>query len=325
MPCTFRSSLATLACAMLLSFPVAGRAEAPGAVATIGMIGDVARELAGGCVPVEVLIGDGADPHLYQPTASDVRRLQEAGLILHLGFGLEGRLGALLDRLAERRPVVAVGPDSVPEADLIAVSGDYAFDPHLWMDVALWTRTVPTLAQALSGLRPDCAAVIEGNSAPYAAALTALDGWVRDSIASVPEAARVLVTAHDAFAYYARAYGLREVAIQGLSTESEAAVADIREVAQTVVDTGVPAVFVESTINPRTVQAMIEAVVAMGGAVSIGGTLHSDAMGTDGTAEGTYIGMIHANTRAIVTALGGTPAPLPEALRPWAARWGLAP
>jgi len=318
-------SLSACVFAASLCLPAVSARAQPPALATIGMIGDVARELVGDCVPVEVLIGGGGDPHLYQPTASDVRRMQDAGVILYLGFGLEGQMGRVLDKLSSSRPVVAVGPAAVPETDLIAVSGDYAFDPHLWMDPGLWARTVPVIAQALSDLAPDCAAQVADRTGDYTAQLLALDAWVRDSIALVPENRRVLVTAHDAFGYYARAYGLRQIAIQGLSTQSEASVADIRDVAQAVVASGVPAVFVETTINPRTVQAMIEAVAALGGTVTVGGSLYSDAMGDEGTAGGTYIGMIHANTVAIVTALGGTPAPLPPALAPFAIRWGLAP
>jgi manganese/zinc/iron transport system substrate-binding protein len=166
---------------------------------------------------------------------------------------------------------------------------------------------------------------MQDRAAGFAAELAALDAWVRDSLASIPEPSRVLVTAHDAFGYMARAYGLRQVAIQGFSTESEASVADIRAVADAVVAGKVPAVFVESTINPRTIQAMLEAVTAAGGQTTLGGALFSDAMGETGTPEGSYIGMIRANVLAITQGLGGVPAPWPGALRPWAERHSLAP
>lgn len=309
----------------LAAAPVPSRAaEAPLRVlATTGMLADVARNVGGDCVEAEALIGPGLDPHLYQATASDVRRLQRAELILFHGHGLEGQLGAVLDRLGESRPVRAIGPAAVPTAELIPVAGLYGIDPHLWMDVRIWAMTVPVIAAILADLRPDCSAALAGRASRYGAELAALHDWVARAVASIPEGRRVLVTAHDAFGYYARAYGLRVAAVQGLSTESEASVADIRDVAEAVVAAGVPAVFVETTINPRTIAAMLEAVRAAGREARIGGTLFSDAMGEAGTPEGTYIGMLRANTIAIVAGLGGQVPPLPEALAGWAAHWGL--
>lgn len=292
-------------------------------LATVGMIGDLAATVGGTCAAVEVLIGPGNDPHLYQPRASDISRLQQAQVVLHQGFNLEGRLGAVLARLERDRVVMAVGERAVP-ADML-LDSDGAIDPHLWMDVALWARLVPVIAEVLAAQRPDCAADIAARTEVFGRELAALDGWVRQTIASIPEAQRVLVTAHDAFGYFARAYGVREVAIQGFSTESEASVADIRDVASEVVSSGVPAVFVESTINPRTMQAMLEAVAAQGAQVGLGGALFSDAMGEAGTPEGSYIGMIRSNALTIAGALGGTPAPWPEDLAAWAERYGVAP
>jgi manganese/zinc/iron transport system substrate-binding protein len=193
------------------------------------------------------------------------------------------------------------------------------------MDAALWSRLVPVIEQTLSTARPDCAPGIAERADTLQAELDALDDWARSSLASIPEKARVLVTAHDAFGYFARAYGVRQEAIQGFSTESEASVADLQAIAAVVIETGVPAVFVESTINPRTIEAMREAVAAGGGTVALGGSLFSDAMGEAGTPEGTYIGMMRANVQTIATALGGTPSPWPEALRPWAERNNVSP
>jgi len=276
-------------------------------LATVGMIGDLAASVGGDCAAVEVLIGAGSDPHLYQPRASDISRLQAARVVLYEGFNLEGRLGAVLDRLRRDRVVVAVGEEAVP-ADILLTSHG-AVDPHLWMDVSIWARLVPVIADVLAREQPQCEADIAARAAQLHTEMAALDTWVRETLGSIPEEHRVLVTAHDAFGYFARAYGLHEVAIQGFSTESEASVADIRSVAAEVVDTGVPAVFVESTINPRTVQAMLEAVAAQGGQVTLGGQLYSDAMGEPGTPEGTYIGMIRANVLTIAAALGAGQRP----------------
>ncbi|MDR5653247.1 metal ABC transporter solute-binding protein, Zn/Mn family [Ruixingdingia sedimenti] len=311
---------AALSLVMLLALPsAAAAADRPGVLATIGMIGDLAAGVAGECAAVSTLMGPGVDPHLYRATPADVRAMDRADLVLYLGLGLEGQLAEVLGRFAARKPVVAVGA-ALPQDELAAGDG---VDPHVWMDPGLWRQTLPALAGALTGLTPDCAGPIAANAERIGAELDALDRWVADSIGALPEPARVLVTAHDAFGYYGRAYGLRLVAIQGLSTESEASVADIAGTARLVAEAGVPAVFVESTINPRTIQAMIAAARDLGHDLAVGGSLYSDAMGAEGTAEGTYIGMIHANTRAIVTALGGMPAPLPAELAGWAAHWGV--
>lgn len=305
------------ACAMGLAAAPAAAQDAPlNVMATIAMIGDVAAEIGGECAAVDVLVPTGADPHLYEPTAGDVGRMQRAELILVNGYGLEGRLGAVLGRLGETRSVVMVAEAAGAAAPdrMIATEELSGTDPHLWMSPAVWALTVPVLAEAMSDLRPACAADIAARAADYAARLAALDGWVRGSMESVPESARVLVSAHDAFEYYARDYGLRVAAIQGLSTEAEASIADIRETAEAVLAAGVPAVFVETTINPRTIQSLVDSVTAQGGSLTIGGELFSDAMGDPGTLAGTYIGMIRHNTETIVTALGGTPAPLPAPL-----------
>jgi manganese/zinc/iron transport system substrate-binding protein len=312
--------MACFSAASLSSVPVFGQVEV---LATVGMVADIADELGAECTSVSALIGAGIDPHDYQPAASDVRRLQGAELILHVGFGLEGRLGTILDRLAETRPVIAVAEAAV-DPDALLFEGEGIVDPHLWMDVGLWARTVPVIADALAGLAPDCADDIAQRAAGYAAKLDALDTWVGASLASVPEGQRVLVTAHDAFSYFARAYGFDMAeGIEGISTESEASIADIRAVAETVVRLRVPAVFVETTVNPRTIEALVAEVRALGHDVEIGGELYSDALGAAGTPEGTYIGMIRANTQTVADALGGAILPLPPELAGWATRWGL--
>jgi manganese/zinc/iron transport system substrate-binding protein len=192
------------------------------------------------------------------------------------------------------------------------------------MDPALWAGTIGPMADAMAALAPGCAADMAARADALGAELAALDGWVAAGIATIPEPARVLVTAHDAFGYFARRYGLEEAALQGFSTEAEASIADISETAALVIARGVPAVFVETTVNPRAVAALTEAVAAQGGSVAIGPELYSDAMGDPATPEGSYVGMIRHNALAIISALGGTPAPWPEALGPWAARQGIA-
>lgn len=292
-------------------------------VATIGMIGDIAQTIGGDCVAVETMMGPGIDPHLYQATARDVQTLNHAGLILYSGYGLEGQLAGVLERYGDRVPTLAVSEAGIARSELIETDTAYGVDPHLWMDVSLWAQTVPAMAGALGDLVPQCVDTIAGNAQDYQTQLDAIHEWAKAAIASIPEDARVLVTAHDAFNYYGRAYGIEVAGIQGISTQSEAAIADIRQTAALIVEQGVPAIFVESTINPRTIEAVIEAARQSGHNVKIGGELFSDAMGDTGTAEGNYIGMIHANTLAITQALGGTPPPLPDALTPWADQWSI--
>lgn len=309
---------------LLLAAATPAAAQTPlNVVATVGMIGDIAQTIGGDCVAVETMMGPGIDPHLYQATARDVQTLNHAELILYSGYSLEGQLGEVFARYGERVPTLAVAEDGIDQADTIAVDGGEAVDPHIWMDVALWARIVPVVAEGIGALAPDCAAAIAANASGYESELAALDEWVTQTIASIPAQQRILVTAHDAFAYYGRAYGIEVAGIQGISTQSEAAIADIRQTANLIVEREVPAIFVESTINPRTIQAVIETARQSGQPVEIGGELYSDAMGDADTADGTYIGMIYSNTKAIAEALGGTPAPLPQPLVNWANQWSI--
>lgn len=299
----------------------ATRAEPPAAIATIAMIGEVAAGIAGSCAGVTTMMGPGIDPHLYQPSAGDVRDMVAADLLLYSGHNLEGQLGEVLSRLEGRKPAIAVAERAVGDEELIRPEGtDYA-DPHLWMDAALWSRTAPVLGEVLTALAPDCEIEIAERGGQAEVEMAALDAWIREAVATIPEETRMLVTAHDAFAYYGRAYGLEVVGIQGISTDSEAGIGDIRATVDIVIEAGVPAIFVESTISPRTVEAVVAAARERGHTLTVGPELYSDAMGEAGTAEGTYIGMLHANTRAIVGALGGTLPPLPETLSDWAERW----
>lgn len=304
---------------------LASAEEAPlNVVTTIGMIADVAQEVGGECVSVEAMMGPGVDPHLYQASASDVATLRGAEQIIYSGYSLEGQLGSVLENFSQRTPTLAVSPASIDPSSLITSQDVYGIDPHLWMDVSLWAQTLPILSETFSEARPACADTIEANTERYQAQLLALHEWVKASIASIPEQQRVLVTAHDAFNYFGRAYGIEVEGIQGISTETETGIADIRSMADTVVEREIPAVFIESTINPRTIQAVIDAARQRDHDVAIGGELYSDAMGDTGTVDGTYMGMIYRNTQHIVDALGGTLAPLPDPLTDWADEWELA-
>jgi len=308
----------------LLSLPVF--AQPLPVVATTAMVGELVREVGGECVEVTVLIGAGIDPHLYRASAGDVSRLGRARWIVHHGLGLEGALGSLLRNLQQRTPTLAVGDAiaaALPDALRSDTSeGEAQPDPHLWLDAALWGAGTDIVAEALAELLPECRDALSARATAHRAELAALDTWARTSIASIPEAQRVLVTSHDAFHYFGSAYGLTVHGIEGISTESEASIADIRETTELVVKSGVPAIFLESSISPRTIEAVRAAARDQGQAVALGGTLFGDAMGSAGTPEGTIIGMLRHNILTITAALGGEAAPWPAELADWANRWG---
>ncbi len=304
---TRRSFLcSTAATALAAGLPAVARAAAPlTVVATTGMIADAARAVAGEVAEVAALMGPGVDPHAYRQTRSDIVALSRADVVLWNGLYLEAQLEDLMADLARRQPVVAVA-EAVPVA-LRLGDADYPdrFDPHVWMDPDLWASVVGAVRDALVAARPEAEAQFQTNAEAHLADVAALGTYARDVLASVPAAARGLVTAHDAFGYFGRAYGWRVEGIQGISTESEAGLARIAELVDLLVTARIGAVFVESSVSDRGLRALIEGAAARGHAVTIGGELYSDAMGAPGTYEGTWLGMIDHNVTTIARALGG--------------------
>lgn len=305
---------------MLIAF--SAFAQPLNVVTTVGTIADVTKSVGGECVEVTGLMGPGIDPHLYKASASDVRTLQRTDIIFYSGYNLEGQLGEVLGKLSRQITTVAVSEGAITEEETLRKAGGNATDPHLWMDVSLWARTADVIAQTLTEASPDCQNAM-ANAEAYKTQLAALHEWIGESIITIPETQRILVTAHDAFFYYSRAYGIDVASVQGVSTQSEASIEDIRSTVATVAERQIPAIFIESSINPRTIEAVLQAVENQEFTTKIGGSLFSDAMGEAGTANGTYIGMLYHNTQTIVEALGGTIAPLPEALQSWAETWNL--
>jgi manganese/zinc/iron transport system substrate-binding protein len=284
------------------------RAGAPlSALATTGMIGDLVREIGAERVRVEVLMGPGVDPHLYRATREDVARMLRADVIFYNGLLLEGKMSDAFVRVARAgRPVYAV-TELLPEELLIEPDGaDGHFDPHVWMDPRAWSRAAELIAETLARHDPRGAATFRRNLEALFARIAALDAYAERVLATIPERQRVVVSAHDAFNYFARRYGIEVLGIQGLSTESEPGVRRIQELVEVLVERRIPAVFIETSVPDRNVLALIEGAAARGHRVVLGGELFSDAMGDPGTYEATYIGMIDHNVTTITRALGGT-------------------
>lgn len=271
---------------------------------TTNFITDTLREIGGDRVEVTGLMGAGVDPHLYKASAGDVGKLRDADLIVYGGLNLEGKMADLLDELAERQTTVAITKD-IPRERLLAPPQGTAFDydPHVWFDVGLWQTAARTAAAALKEKDPSHAAVYDANLARYLQRLDEVDADVRAQIASIPRERRVLVTSHDAFSYFGRRYDVDVVAIQGISTATEATTASVRRVAQIIADRNVKAAFIESSVPRQTIDAVLAAARRRGADVRLGGSLFSDAAGDTGTPEGTYIGMLRANADTITQGL----------------------
>lgn len=275
------------------------------AVTTVGMITDIVRNVGGQRVSVTGLMGPGVDPHLYKATEGNVILLLEADVVFYNGLHLEARMGEVLERMQGRTRTVAV-TDYIDRSLLLAPPEfEGAYDPHVWFDVALWMKAVERVRDTLMEMDPASAHLYRANAEAYLAQLADLHAYVKAQAGRVPAGQRVLITAHDAFNYFGRAYGFEVRGLQGISTATEAGTADVQRLADFIAERRIRAVFVESSVSPRTIEAVQAAVQARGFDVRIGGQLFSDAMGDEGTPEGTYIGMVRHNIDTIVGALLG--------------------
>ena len=277
-------------------------------VTTIGMITDIVENVGGNRVEVIGLMGPGVDPHLYKPSAGDVQKLNSAALIFYNGLHLESKMGDVLAKMSGNTKTVAV-TDAVDRSLLLTppeFEGQY--DPHLWFDVTLWMKAVGKVRDILSEYDPDSTLMYWSNAQRYFAKLAELHEYVKAQVERVPSEQRVLVTAHDAFNYFGKAYGFEVRGLQGISTATEAGIADVQDLSTFIAERRIPAIFVESSVSPRSLEAVKAAVKSKGFNVEIGGELFSDAMGNQGTPEGTYIGMVRHNVDTIVNALIGEPS-----------------
>lgn len=272
--------------------------------ATTGMVAEVGARVGGDAVAVQALMGPGVDPHLYKVSESDLARLSEAELILYNGLNLEGKMADVLSRMGgSGRRAVAIA-ESIP-ADQLREPPEFKGhpDPHVWFDVALWRQTLAPAMEALAALRPESKSLFEQNMRAYDTELDELDRYCRAELARIPRGRRLLVTAHDAFGYFGRAYDVEVMGLQGISTLSEYSLRDVEKLVEIIVSRRVKAVFVESSVASRSIEAVAAGCKARGHQVRIGGTLFSDAMGAAGSPEGTYAGMVRHNVRTIVEAL----------------------
>lgn len=275
------------------------------AVTTTGMITDIVANVGGERVNVTGLMGPGVDPHLYKATAGNVNTLMNADVIFYNGLHLEAQLGEVLEEMQARTVTVAVAEGIDKGLLLSPAEFEGAYDPHVWMDVSLWMEAVRSVRDTLAELDPTHRDVYQDNATRYLAELEELHEYVLSQAKSLPDDKRVLITAHDAFNYFGRAYGFEVRGLQGISTVSEPSTADVQDLAAFIVERRIPALFVETSVPVRTIEAVRAAVQAQGFDVRLGGELFSDAMGDPGSPQGTYIGMIRHNVDTVVGSLAG--------------------
>ncbi|WP_151996830.1 metal ABC transporter solute-binding protein, Zn/Mn family [Imperialibacter sp. 75] len=272
-------------------------------LATTGMIYDAVLNIAKDSVEADALMGPGVDPHLYKATQGDLQRLSAANVVFYNGLHLEGKMGEVLEKLGRLKPVVAVSEEIPKEKlrDTPVFAGNY--DPHIWFNVDLWKNAVLEVGKTLKEKDPANAAYYQKNLEVYLKKLDSLHSWVTSEIATIPETQRILVTAHDAFGYFGDAYNIEVNGLQGISTQSEFGLKDVADLVNLIVDRNVKAVFVETSVSERAINAVVDGCRQRGHQVVIGGKLYSDAMGEFGTQDGTYIGMVTANVNTIVSSL----------------------
>lgn len=271
--------------------------------ATTGMVADIAARVGGDLVEVTQLMGAGVDPHLYKASQGDIKRLDEADIIFYSGLHLEGKMGEIFEKMGKTKPVKAVTA-SIPEELLLAdpqAQGQH--DPHVWFDVSLWMKAVETVRDEMVAFDPAHQETYKANAEQYLKELADLHEYAKTSLASIPKEQRVLVTAHDAFSYFGKAYDIEVIGLQGISTAAEYGLNDVQQLVDTLVDRKIKAVFVESSVPKKSIEAVVEGAKAKNHTVVIGGELFSDAMGAPGTPEGTYPGMVKHNVDTIVNAL----------------------
>ncbi len=273
-------------------------------VTTTTMITDLLHNIGGDLINLQGLMGSGVDPHLYKASEGDVAKLVNADIIFYNGIHLEGKLVEVFEKMGHNNNKTVAIAEGLDKSTLInseLFQGNY--DPHIWFDVTYWKDATRFIVKKLSEKLPEHKTIFEENGKIYLAKLTTLKAKITSIVETLPKEKRVLVTAHDAFSYFGRSFGFEVLGLQGLSTATEAGVKDVQKLAAFIIDKNIKAVFIESSVPKRTIEALQAAVNSKGHDVKIGGTLYSDALGNAGTIEGTYIGMFEYNVNTIVNAL----------------------
>ena len=280
-----------------------GKNQKPLVITTTGMISDGLKNILGDVAEVKALMGPGVDPHLYKATQGDLALLESADYIFYNGIHLEGKMAEIFQKMARNKPVVAVG-DGVSHSQLRQMQlQEDTYDPHIWFDVKLWQQAIDFAADTLEKLLPEQATGIAERKNIYHIMLDSLDVTVKTRMAEIPQKNRVLVTAHDAFGYFGRAYGVEVKALQGISTVSEFGLKDVTDLVDFISKNKIPSLFVETSVPEKYLRSVMEGCQKSGHEVKIGGSLFSDAMGANGTPEGTYRGMVMKNVNTIVEGL----------------------
>lgn len=284
--------------------PIGSQEQTNRVVCTTGIIADAVNELLKGqdSIRVEALMGPGVDPHLYKASQGDIEKLTQADLIIYNGLHLEGKMAELFEKMKRKNKLAAA--EAIPAESLINNS-DFisAYDPHVWFDLELWSIAVQSMANKLKEQYPSLSEKIDLNAERYLQEIMDLHKELGKLISQIPEKQRVLITAHDAFKYYGLQYGLEVKGLQGISTSSEYGIRDVSNLAQFVYQQEIKAIFVESSIPKRAINAVQDAVQDLGGKVNLGGELYSDALGAADGPAGTYLKMVRVNTNTIVKAL----------------------
>lgn len=275
-------------------------------ITTTNFLDDTVRQVGGPYVHTTRLMGPGVDPHLYQAKASDLDAMRQADAVFAVGLFLEGSMQQTLDDISRTKPVLFAG-ERIPKDKLLSpppgAAPEEENDPHVWFDPSLWAYVIDAVRDQLTELDPEHAGEFRDRAAKYKAEVQALTEELRTELKAIPEKRRHLVTSHDAFRYFGRAFDVKVTAIQGISTQEEATTADIGRVAKSIAESGVSSVFVESSVSGQTLQSVLAAVRQRGKTIEIGGELYSDSAGDDGTPEGTYLGMLRANAKTLVDGL----------------------
>ena len=277
--------------------------EKPLVVTTTGQIADAVKIIAGDSVEVKSLMGPGVDPHLYKATQGDLQVLEDADIIFYNGLALEGKMSDIFEKMQKDKSVVAIGEVVPKDRILNDEAHPELFDPHIWFDIEVWKLATHEITKSLTEEFSTDGDQFAENERKFFEELDELNVWTKERISEIPEEQRVLVTAHDAFNYFGESNGMEVRGLQGLSTDAEYGLKDIQNIVNFLVEQNIKAVFIESSVSDKAMNAVIEGAKEKGHTIQIGGELYSDAMGAEGTEEGTYIGMYKHNVNTIVDSL----------------------